>query len=331
MSIGGLFAGESMFYRPDIGRDASKVALVALVELLRRAGTEGRLLDVQWLTPHLASLGAVELLREEYLRRLEVACSCCRLTGPATEPADHNGPMPEMPEVESLARFLTEKCGGTRLPASISSPSAHSRPTIRRCLQLHGLEMESVTRRGKFLDISAQGLHLVFHLARAGWLRWRDFFLMPHLSRAGVRLPCGYGRTIPRALTSQRPELSASSPSMSTDPLSIPTCDLGPDPLSDEFDQPALAGLLAKGWTGTVEGVLKDQRTIAGIGNAYLTRSCMRLPSPFKPSNCSPMPSLGTLFAAIMQGLADAIQRADGLAAKDLKGEKKSGLRGARA
>jgi leucyl/phenylalanyl-tRNA--protein transferase len=73
VSIGGLFAGESMFHRPGIGRDASKVALVALVDLLRRAGTEGRLLDVQWQTPHLASLGAVELPREEYLRRLAVA------------------------------------------------------------------------------------------------------------------------------------------------------------------------------------------------------------------------------------------------------------------
>ena len=73
VSIGGLFAGESMFYRPGIGRDASKVALVALVDLLRRAGDEGRLLDVQWQTPHLASLGAVELTREEYLRRLAVA------------------------------------------------------------------------------------------------------------------------------------------------------------------------------------------------------------------------------------------------------------------
>ena len=62
-----------MFYRPGIGRDASKVALVALVDLLRRAGTEGRLLDVQWQTPHLASLGAVELPREEYLQRLAMA------------------------------------------------------------------------------------------------------------------------------------------------------------------------------------------------------------------------------------------------------------------
>jgi leucyl/phenylalanyl-tRNA---protein transferase len=70
VSLGGLFAGESMFHRPDIGRDASKVALVALVERLRAAGTTGRLLDVQWVTPHLASLGVVEISRAEYLDRL---------------------------------------------------------------------------------------------------------------------------------------------------------------------------------------------------------------------------------------------------------------------
>jgi len=73
VSLAGLFAGESMFYRPDIGRDASKVALVWLVNLLRTAGAEGRLLDVQWLTPHLESLGAVAVPREEYLRLLSVA------------------------------------------------------------------------------------------------------------------------------------------------------------------------------------------------------------------------------------------------------------------
>jgi leucyl/phenylalanyl-tRNA--protein transferase len=73
VSLGGLFAGESMFHRPDIGRDASKVALVGLVERLRAAGPEGRLLDVQWATDHLASLGVVEIPRSEYLRRLAVA------------------------------------------------------------------------------------------------------------------------------------------------------------------------------------------------------------------------------------------------------------------
>jgi leucyl/phenylalanyl-tRNA--protein transferase len=63
--VGGLFAGESMFHRAP---DASKVALVALVERLRAIGVV--LLDVQWLTEHLASLGAVEIPRAEYLRRL---------------------------------------------------------------------------------------------------------------------------------------------------------------------------------------------------------------------------------------------------------------------
>ena len=71
VALGGLFAGESMFHRV---RDASKAALVALVELLRAAGDEHeRLFDVQWLTPHLASLGAVEIARDEYLARLERA------------------------------------------------------------------------------------------------------------------------------------------------------------------------------------------------------------------------------------------------------------------
>ena len=70
VSLGGLFAGESMFHDPEIGRDASKVALVALVERLRAAGENGRLLDVQWQTPHLASLGVIEVERGDYLRRL---------------------------------------------------------------------------------------------------------------------------------------------------------------------------------------------------------------------------------------------------------------------
>jgi leucyl/phenylalanyl-tRNA---protein transferase len=74
VTIGGLFAGESMFHVPQpFGRDASKVALVHLVSLLRADGVPGRLLDVQWVTPHLSSLGVVEVSRREYLRRLEVA------------------------------------------------------------------------------------------------------------------------------------------------------------------------------------------------------------------------------------------------------------------
>lgn len=74
IAIGGLFAGESMFHDREVGRDASKVALVHLVEHLRAAGDAAdRVLDVQWSTPHLASLGAVEIPRSQYLRRLRVA------------------------------------------------------------------------------------------------------------------------------------------------------------------------------------------------------------------------------------------------------------------
>lgn len=69
VAIGGLFCGESMFYR---ARDASKVALMALVDLLAD-GEPDRVLDVQWSTPHLGSLGVVEIGRVAYLERLEAA------------------------------------------------------------------------------------------------------------------------------------------------------------------------------------------------------------------------------------------------------------------
>lgn len=73
VSVGGLFAGESMFHDPVAGRDASKVALLALAELLADDYAEARVIDVQWQTPHLASLGVIEIEREEYLTVLEEA------------------------------------------------------------------------------------------------------------------------------------------------------------------------------------------------------------------------------------------------------------------
>ena len=81
LRIDGLFAGESMFH---VKRDASKVALMALVDLMRTSGMI--LLDVQWCTEHLASLGAVAIPREEYLARLVDAVACSHLT-PHLRPA----------------------------------------------------------------------------------------------------------------------------------------------------------------------------------------------------------------------------------------------------
>jgi leucyl/phenylalanyl-tRNA--protein transferase len=73
VSLGGLFAGESMFHDPRYGRDASKVALLALVELLSDDRAGERVIDVQWQTDHLASLGVLEVDREEYLDLLDAA------------------------------------------------------------------------------------------------------------------------------------------------------------------------------------------------------------------------------------------------------------------
>ena len=102
MAIGGLFAGESMFNHV---RDASKVALVALVDILHDEHVAERLLDVQWATPHLASLGVVEVTRREYLARLEVAVA---------------GGVP-LPEAFALS-YTT--CAGCPLSLTIGRPAA---------------------------------------------------------------------------------------------------------------------------------------------------------------------------------------------------------------
>lgn len=72
LAIGGLFAGESMFHR---ATDASKCALVGLSDLVFADGDPRRVIDVQWATPHLASLGITEITRDDYLGRLEPALS----------------------------------------------------------------------------------------------------------------------------------------------------------------------------------------------------------------------------------------------------------------
>jgi len=235
-----------------------------------------------------------------------------------------------MPEVESLARFLTERCVG-RVIARIDLAAFSALKTYDPPLSaLHGLEIDGVTRRGKFLDVSAQGLHLVFHLARAGWLRWKEAQpsapLRPGKGPLALRvvLDDGSGFDLTEAGTQRKLAVY-----VVTDPMAIPmVATLGPDPLTDEFDQAALAGVLSRAGRAQLKGVLKEQRIIAGIGNAYSDEilHAAKL-SPFKPSSTLTESELSTLYAAIKDELAGAIKRAEGLAAKDLKGEKKSGLR----
>jgi formamidopyrimidine-DNA glycosylase len=238
--------------------------------------------------------------------------------------------MPEMPEVESLVRFLDERLRERIIArvelAAFSALKTYDPPQSA----LHGLEVEAVTRHGKFLDIDAQGIHLVFHLARAGWLRWRDELTDKPL-RPGkgpmalrVRLDDNSGFDLTEAGTQRKLAIY-----VVTDPLTVPgIASLGPDPLADSFTEETLAGLLADAGRAQLKGVLKDQRVIAGIGNAYSDEilHAAKL-SPFKPASTLTDEERGALFAAIKGELATAIKRSEGLAAKDLKGEKKSGLR----
>jgi formamidopyrimidine-DNA glycosylase len=235
-----------------------------------------------------------------------------------------------MPEVESLARFLADKCVGHAIArvelAAFSALKTYEPPLSA----LSGLEIDSVTRHGKFLDISAQGLHLVFHLARAGWLRWRasipDTATRPGKGPLALRLRLddSSGFDLTEAGTQRKLAVY-----LVTDPQLIPhVATLGPDPLAPEFDRELLAGMLRAAGRSQLKGVLKDQRTIAGIGNAYSDEilHAAKL-SPFKPSNGLTETELTTLYEAIKNELSEAIRRAEGLAAADLKGEKKAGLR----
>ena len=235
-----------------------------------------------------------------------------------------------MPEVESLRVFLTAKLVGrtiTRVDVVAFSALKTYDPPVAA---VYGLEIDGVTRHGKFLDVSAQGVHLVFHLARAGWLRWRDELptAMPKAGRGPlalrVHLDDGSGFDLTEAGTQRKLAVHVVH-----DPAVIPhVATLGPDPLAEGFDRAALGALLQRSGRAQLKGVLKDQRVIAGIGNAYSDEilHAARL-SPFKPASSLSDEELSTLYDAIRTELSGAIHRAEGLAAKDLKGEKKSGLR----
>ena len=102
---------------------------------------------------------------------------------------------------------------------------------------------------------------------------------------------------------------------------------LGPDPMADSFTVEALAGMLA-GRRMQIKGVLRDQKIIAGIGNAYSDEvlHAARM-SPFKLASSFTDDEVATLHEAITTTLREAVERSAGLAAGDLKAEKKSGLR----
>ncbi|MET9802515.1 DNA-formamidopyrimidine glycosylase family protein [Streptomyces sp. NPDC006368] len=237
--------------------------------------------------------------------------------------------MPELPEVEALREFLDENLVGKEiaraLPVAISVLKTYDPPLGA----LDGTEVTGVARHGKFLDIAAGGLHLVIHLARAGWLQWRDV-LPSGPPRPGkgplalrVALTGGDGFDLTEAGITKRLAVH-----LVRDPADVPgVARLGPDPLADDFDRDAFAALLA-GERRQIKGALRDQGLIAGIGNAYSDEilHAARM-SPFKPVQNLTEDEVTALHEALRTTLREAVERSHGLAAGRLKAEKKSGLR----
>lgn len=242
--------------------------------------------------------------------------------------------MPELPEVEALALDLRGRLVGQPITkvhlAQFSALKTYDPPLSA----VEGTFIQDVTRHGKFLDIDASGLHLMLHLARAGWVRWREE--VPTLppkpspkSTLAARIvldgPAGLapGLDITEAGTKKSLALY-----VVRDPQEVPgVARLGPDPLGDDFTLDALNTILRGAGRSQIKGVLRHQGTIAGIGNAYSDELLHAAKmSPFKPANSLNETELATLFGAIKHVLGDAVERSRGLAASELKGEKKSNL-----
>ena len=238
--------------------------------------------------------------------------------------------MPELPEVESLRRFLVERCVGKEY-ARLELASFTALKTVDVPLtHLIGRTVSDVVRRGKFIAMESGGLWLAWHLARAGWLRWKDQVpaapARPGKGPLTLRLAFTDGSGFELTEAGTQRKLALHVVKDLAEVVQIAT--LGPDPLSDEFSLEAFAAILAGAGRAQIKGVLRDQRTIAGVGNAYSDEilHAAKL-SPFKPANGLSEDQVAQLYAALRTELGEAIARADGLAAKDLKGEKKSGLR----
>ncbi|WP_130014387.1 Fpg/Nei family DNA glycosylase [Serinicoccus sediminis] len=236
--------------------------------------------------------------------------------------------MPELPEVQALTDFLSERVTG-RVVTDVELGSIAVLKTFDPPPgALVGAPVDAVRRHGKFVDLDVDGTHLVFHLARAGWLRWYDEVprtqVRPGRSPIAlrVRLDDGAGFDLTEAGTKKG--LAAY---VVTDPAKVPgVASLGPDPLADDFDEEALAALL-QGRRTQVKGVLRDQSIIAGVGNAYSDEilHAARL-SPFALAAGLTPEQVSTLYQALRTTLQAAVMAAEGKPATALKDAKRAGM-----
>ena len=237
--------------------------------------------------------------------------------------------MPELPEVTALAADLGARLDGREVKR-LDIVSFSALKTFEISVDaLAGQTVASVSRHGKFLDFLVGDVHLIMHLARAGWIRWRAEAPKPSkaLGRgpltARLVLDDGSGFDVTEAGTKKSLAIY-----LVRDPLEVPgIARLGPEPLDPGFTEDVFSGILQRAGRAQIKGVLRNQAVIAGIGNAYSDEILhVAKMSPFKPA-AMPAADATRLYSAIQTTLRDAIARADGLAASELKAEKKSGMR----
>lgn len=244
--------------------------------------------------------------------------------------------MPELPEVEALAAFLRENAVGRVVVradvAAFSAVKTFDPPLTA----LYGLTVTGANRFGKFLDLEVDGLHLITHLSRGGWLQWRN-------KLSSVPPKPGRGPLAFRLHLAPNPEDPEATEDIAgfdlteagtqkrlavylvRDPQEVPgIARLGPDALRVSLDE---FGEILHGQRGQLKGVLTTQSVLGGVGNAYSDEilHAARL-SPFAIAARLTDAQISGLYEAMRATLTDAVQRSVGQQAATLKSEKRSGL-----
>ena len=247
--------------------------------------------------------------------------------------------MPELPEVEALAAFLRENAVGRTVIRSDVAAFSVIKTFDPPLTALNGLTVTGAGRYGKFLDLEVDGLHLVTHLSRAGWLQWREK-LSPVPPKPG-RGPLAFRLHLAPAFDPDDDDTADAPPAgfdlteagtqkrlavyLVRDPLEVPgIARLGPDAL--RVDLETFAALLAD-QRAQIKGVLTTQSVLAGIGNAYSDEILHAAKiSPFAIAARLTESQVSTLYTAMRSTLTGAVTRSVGQQAATLKSEKRSGL-----